>query len=87
MGLLDRVKAQAKAGAERAAEKAREELEELQTKRELGQAYGDLGRKVFELTERGEIAHSELGETLERVKSLKAKLESASGSSTGAAAP
>ena len=47
MGLLDK----AKAAAEQAAIKAKETADELQTKRALGQAYGDLGHKTFELIE------------------------------------
>jgi hypothetical protein len=87
MGLLDKVKAGVKAGAEQAAVKAREELEDLQTKREVGQAYGDLGRKAFELVERGEIQHAELGALVDRVKGLNAKLESPSGSGPADSTP
>ena len=72
MGFLDKVREQ----AEQAAVKAREGMEELQTKRELGQAYGDLGRTAFELVERGELSHVELNAGVERVRSLKAQLES-----------
>jgi hypothetical protein len=79
MGLLDKMKAGVKAGAEQAAVKAREEIEDLQTKRELAQAYGELGRKAFELAERGDIAHADLAPLLERVKGLKTKLESPGG--------
>jgi hypothetical protein len=39
MGLLDK----AKAAAEQAAAKAKEGVEEVQTKRELGQAFNELG--------------------------------------------
>ena len=49
MGFLDK----AKAAAEQAASKAKETAGELQTKRELGQAYDELGRKAHELIERG----------------------------------
>lgn len=82
MGLLDKMKAGVKAGAEQAAVKAREELEDLQTKREVGQAYGDLGRKAFELAERGEISHAELGALVDHVKTLKAKLDTPSDGGT-----
>ena len=50
MGFLDK----AKAAAEQAASKAKETAGELQTKRELGQAYDELGRTTFDLVESGE---------------------------------
>ena len=71
MGLLDKVKA----GAEQAAARAKEELEEAKSKRELGQAYGELGRTAFDLVERGEISHTELSAGAERIRALKAQLE------------
>ena len=56
MGLLDK----AMAAAEQAAMKAKETADELQAKRALGQAYGDLGQKTFELIESGEVSAPEL---------------------------
>ena len=56
MGFLDK----AKAAAEQAAAKAKEGVEDVQTKRELGQAYGDLGKTAFELIESGEHRHPSL---------------------------
>jgi hypothetical protein len=44
MGFLDSVKGNIR----ETAAKAREGVEELQTKRELGQAYAELGRRAFE---------------------------------------
>ena len=44
MGFLDK----AKAAAEQAAAKAKEGVEDVQVKRELGQAYGELGKKTFD---------------------------------------
>ena len=41
-------------------EKTREGIEDLQTRQELSQAYGDLGRKTAELVEKGEVTHPEL---------------------------
>ena len=57
MGFLDK----AKAAAEQAAARAKEGVHEVQTKRELGQAYDELGRKVLELVESGELTHPALG--------------------------
>ena len=71
MGLLDK----AKAAAEQAAAKAKEGVEEVQTKRELSQAYGELGKSAFELVENGEISDPRLDASVEKIKALKAKLE------------
>jgi hypothetical protein len=70
MGLLDK----AMAAAEQAAMKAKEAADELQTKRALGQAHGELGQKTFELIERGELSAPELEPLAERVRALKAQL-------------
>ena len=71
MKLLDR----AKLGAEQAAVKAKEGVEEVQTKRELHGAYAQLGTKVFDLVEAGELDRPEFTELVEKIKGLKAKLE------------
>ncbi len=74
MGFMDKVKAGVKSGAEQAATKAQEELERLQTKRDLGQAYADLGEKAFELADRGDLSHAELAGSVDKVRALKAQL-------------
>ena len=71
MGLLDK----AKAAAEQAAAKAKDTAGELQTKRELGQAYDELGKKAFELAESGELSSTPLEPLIERIRELKAQLE------------
>lgn len=71
MGLLDQVKA----AAEQAAIKAKETAAELQTRRELGQAYGELGQRTFELIETGEVSAPALESPAQRVRVLKAQLE------------
>lgn len=71
MSLLGKVKA----GAEQAAAKARGEVEELQTKRELNQAYSEVGKKALELVDRGELSHAEIAGLVERVHTLRAQLE------------
>ena len=73
MGLLDK----AKAAAAEAAIKAKETAEELQTKRELGQAHGELGQKAFELIESGELSSPALEPLATRIRTLKAQLETA----------
>ena len=69
MGLLDK----AKAAAETAAAKAKEGVEDVQTKRELSQAYGDLGRLAFSLVESGELANSDLDALVAKIRTLEAK--------------
>jgi outer membrane murein-binding lipoprotein Lpp len=72
MGFLDK----AKAAAEQAAAKAKEGVDEVQTKRELSQAYNDLGKTAFELIESGEVSHARLATIADRVRALTAKVES-----------
>ena len=71
MGLLEQVKA----AAEQAAIRAKEAAGELQTRRELGHAYGELGRSAFELIESGEVSSPALEPLAERIRGLKAQLE------------
>ncbi len=70
MGLLDK----AKAAAEQAATRAKDTAGELQTKRELGQVYDELGRKTFELVEAGDLSSPALDPLIERIRALNAKL-------------
>jgi hypothetical protein len=67
MGFLDK----AKAAAEQAAVKAKEGVEDVQVKRDLTQAYGELGRVAYALVQRGEITHAELGPLVARVSELE----------------
>jgi CRISPR/Cas system type I-B associated protein Csh2 (Cas7 group RAMP superfamily) len=71
MGFLDKVKSQ----AEQAATKAREGIEDVQTKRELGQALDELGRKTLELLDSGELDHPALKPLADRVRELQKKLD------------
>jgi len=71
MGLLDR----AKSVAEQATTKAKEGLEEVQTRRDLGQAYGELGKLTFQLVESGELTNERLQPILERIRALEAELK------------
>ena len=59
------------------ASRAKEEVEELQTKHELSQAYGDLGRATAELIESGALTNPDLSARVEKIRELKAKLEAA----------
>ena len=69
MGFLDK----AKAAAEQAAAKAKEGVQEVQTKRELFQAYQELGKKTYELSESGEVTHSVLTPLIDKIAALKAE--------------
>jgi hypothetical protein len=84
LGFLDK----AKAAAEQAATKAKEGVEDVQLKRELGQAYTDLGRTAFGLIESGELSHSGLEEAAGKVRALneKAAAMAAEREAVGAAA-
>ena len=57
------------------ASRAREGVEELQTKHELSQIYGELGRLTAGLVESGAVTHPELAAPVEKIKALKAQLE------------
>jgi hypothetical protein len=71
MGFLDK----AKQAAEQAATKAKEGVEDAQTKRELSQAYNELGKTTFELIEHGDITNPRLDASAAKIRSLTAKLE------------
>jgi outer membrane murein-binding lipoprotein Lpp len=71
----------AKQAAEQAAAKAREGVEDVQQKRELSQAYSELGRTAFDLLESGEISHARLESAATKIRGLNEKLaEPATGS-------
>ena len=64
----------AKQAAEQAAAKAREGVEDVQQKRELGQAYSELGKAAFRLLESGEISHPQLETTAAQIRTLNEKI-------------
>jgi hypothetical protein len=66
MGFLDK----AKAAAVEATAKAKEGVEDVQLKRELSQAYNELGKVAFELVESNEIAHPKLETVAEKIRAL-----------------
>jgi hypothetical protein len=71
MGFLDK----AKQAAEQAASKAKEGVQDVQTKRELSQAYHELGQKTHELATSGALSHPDLTALLEKITALKAQDE------------
>jgi hypothetical protein len=66
MGLLDK----AKAAAVEATAKAKEGVEDVQLKRELSQAYNELGKIAFELLEGNDISHPKLDPVAEKIRAL-----------------
>jgi hypothetical protein len=74
----------AKQAAEQAAAKAREGVEDVQQKRELGQAYGELGRTAFELLQSGEISHPGLEATAAQIRTLNEKIAASSSATSQA---
>lgn len=77
----------AKQAAEQAAAKAKEGVEDVQQKRELSQAYGDLGRTAFGLVESGEISHPSLEAAASQIRTLQEKLADSGGATSSAASP
>jgi hypothetical protein len=69
------------------ATRAREGVEELQTRHELSQAYGELGRTAARLVESGALSHPELTAQVEKIRTLKAQLEAAPTEPAEPAAP
>lgn len=67
MGFLDK----AKAAAEQAATKAKEGVQDVQAKRELSQAYHELGQKTHELVTSGALSHPELAALVEKITALR----------------
>ena len=70
MGLLDK----AKAAAEQAATKAKEGVDDVQAKRELNQAYNDLGKTTYDLIAGGDLNDARLEAAAARIRSLREKV-------------
>jgi hypothetical protein len=66
MGFLDK----AKAAAEQAAAKAKEGVDDVQAKRELSQAYNDLGKTAYELIESGDVSHPRFEAAAAKIRAL-----------------
>ena len=67
MSFMDR----AKAAAEQMKAKAQEGVEEVQARKELAQAYWDLGHKAHELAAAGALSHPELDPLVQRISDLE----------------
>jgi hypothetical protein len=64
----------AKQAANQAVTKTKEGVEDVQQKRELSQAYGELGKTAFELIESGEISNPKFDATVAKIRDLNEKL-------------
>jgi hypothetical protein len=71
MGFLDKVKA----STEQVVSTAKEKAGDMQTKKELGAAYVELGRATFALAEAGEVSSPTLDPLVEKIRSLEAQLD------------
>ncbi len=83
MGLMDKVKAgaeQAKEMAGAAATRAKDEAKELQLKRELNDAFEELGKATFESLENGELVAPVLTDQANRIRELNRQLTALGGS-------
>ena len=62
---------------QQAATRAKEELDVIQRKREISQAYGQLGRRAAELAKSGQLTDPEAVAISERIGRLEAELAAA----------
>ena len=67
MGFLDK----AKAAAEQATAKAKEGVDDVQAKRELSQAYSELGKTTYDLIESGDVTDERLATIAAKIKALR----------------
>jgi hypothetical protein len=82
MGFLDK----AKAAAQEATAKAKEGVEDVQLKRELSQAYSEMGKVAYELHEGNEISHAKLAAVADKIRGLHARDNNGDAVGTGVAA-
>jgi hypothetical protein len=71
MSFFDKVK---KSAAD-AADTVKEGVEDLKTKNDVVRTYEELGRKTFELVDKGKLKNSTLTPFIKHIRELKAKLE------------
>ena len=82
MGFLDK----AKAAAEQATAKAKEGVDDVQAKRELSQAYNELGKTTYDLIESGDVTDERLATIAAKIKALRERSTPGHTSDTTAAA-
>jgi hypothetical protein len=77
MGFMDKLKAGAediKVGAGDATTRARETVQEAQVRRDLAQAYTELGRTTYTLVDEGALRDERLDHAVQRIRELGAQL-------------
>ena len=86
MGLVDRVK-QNLSDTVDLAKDGIGEVKELKERREVTHLYGDLGKKVYALIEKGELSHPSLEADLKEIRRTLADREYIKGTGSSSAAP
>ena len=71
MSFFDKVKK----GAGDVADKAKTQVDKTQVKNELVSTYELIGKKTYELVDKGELEHAELKSMIKHVTELRKKLE------------
>jgi hypothetical protein len=77
MGFMDKLKAGAeeiKVGAGEATTRARDTVQEAQVRRDLQQAYTELGRTTYMLASDGSLRDERLDHAVQRIRELGAQL-------------
>ncbi len=77
MGFMDKLKAGAeeiKVGAGEATTRARETVQEAQVRRDLAEAYTNLGRTTYTLVDEGSLHDERLDHAVQRIRELGAQL-------------
>jgi hypothetical protein len=75
LGLIDKLKD----AGEQASSRARGTVQEVQLRRDLAEAYGELGRKAYALVREGALTDARLLAPIERVRELEGQLASSTG--------
>ncbi len=70
MGLLDK----AIAAADQASTRVKEGVDEVQDRRQLSQAYEELGQTAYGLIAKGELTHAELATQTDAISALRERL-------------
>jgi hypothetical protein len=77
MGFMDKLKAGAeevKVGARETTARARDTVHEAQVRRDVAQAYTELGRTTYKLVDEGSLHDERLDHAVARIRELEAQL-------------
>lgn len=78
MGFMDKLKAGAgelKEGAGEATTRARDTVHDAQVRRDLADAYSELGRTTYTLVEEGSLVDERLDHAVQRIRELGTQLQ------------